>query len=323
MSNSGTKNICLNKFESSNHSDAGTSEFVFYLSGMYMAVDPVLYGPRNTTIRALNTTFNNLRKEIEDDRGSRGEKTGEIYEFLDNLLKVVHEQYDFAVYALGGKKSLKLKEVFHGGLDLFYNLSRDKVISELDYLITKADKYAAELGAGFKTAFVDLRTEFISIRRDQTDFKDAISLKIVNKNKARLALTKELTSQYLLMCSEHVDDRDYVLMFFKFSIYTKHQKKHKNFVVCKGTVDPNSLLTVTSEIKPTNRLVIESKALVMLRMGGGTDDTSPLTASIVIEPNATVEVLFSSISTSGDTKLKAFNADLEQTASYIVKIYPS
>jgi hypothetical protein len=323
MGNIGLKQICLNKFEAPRFADRALVEFAFFLALMYDLFNTAgIYTQRKLDLMAVLLPFNTIRKSLESKRASRGTATSAVYDFIDQFQLAIRAQYNLAVYALGGKDDARVKEIFHKGLSYFNSIPRDEIRTELDFLIDKGTKYATELGAGFASTFTTLKTQFTTLRDDQLDLIGGISSEVGDKNAKRLLLTKELTKQYLLFCSEHVDDDETVLNFFKFSYFTKHKKHHKNYDEYKGTVDAGKLLTVADDMKPTYKLILENKSSEIIKFGGGTDDLAPLTASIDVAANSTVEVLFSAISSSGDTKLKAFNTGTTE-ANYIVSVYAS
>ena len=64
-------------------------------------------------------------------------------------------------------------------------MSKDSVRGTLEYLITKGEKYAAQLWPNFKAVFLADRIAFNTLRGDQQDSISEVSAEVVVKDELR------------------------------------------------------------------------------------------------------------------------------------------
>lgn len=314
--------ISNNLFNKPKYSNRGCASFVYKTISMMVRHNiNDKYTERIADYIAALEPYEAKRKTIKTGTGTRIGQTAELNEFMETLLSTTRELHRLAVYVFDGISSSEYKEVFPKGLSIFSRLSRDIVNTELDYLIDKGNKYSLKLGAGFKTAFENLKTLFNKFHSDQIDTISELSEHYVEQDRLREVLTLEITRQYLRFCYENVGNRALVMKFFVFSIFTIHKRHYKNYINTKAEVGAGETQMVEKNMKTTNTIELINNSDLNLKFGGGTEPYAPMTRIIDIPAHCKAKLLFGAIANSEDTFLKVYNENAELSARYVVNVF--
>lgn len=204
----------------------GAKDHIDRLKALNLPGQP-LAGQFTAMIATTEPKYDAYEEMVSGKVGAKATRVGATFtkdEAMKNFKKAVSDN-EGLIRAKFSKASAAYLEFFPEGVSQYSTATMENVLSLMDNMVSKCDKYQAELGTDVLTKFTELRAAYVAAQDAQGLKKGGEEGAIEARNTARKALTMQMTANAHDLGKRHTGAPERANDYFTQSIFEEPKKK--------------------------------------------------------------------------------------------------